>query len=73
MLKVNKGSEPDIFSAAKKSSDLKTWDELEPEVKYHLKQYMLAHEQSYNGTQLCPYCERKITAGKGHIEHIKPT
>ncbi len=72
MLKVNKGSEPGFFTAARKKPEIRMWDNLDVETRYHLKQHILEIEQSYNGTYLCPYCERKVSREQGRIDHIKP-
>jgi uncharacterized protein (TIGR02646 family) len=80
MLKVNKASEPVLFQKLKKNRRIKAWDDFyRPEnrdllerLQQHVKLHMLDHEQTYNGTWLCPYCERKVDLEGTHIEHIKP-
>ncbi len=79
MLKVNKKSEPQSFQQLKNNPKIRKWDDFyqaeNKELRDHLRQvrkYMLDYEQLYNGTCLCPYCERKVKLENSHIEHIKP-
>ena len=79
MLKVDKTPEPDIFQQLIRDPRIGDWSDLyKPENRDVLEKlsllrgYMLDKEQTYNRTPLCPYCERKVTLKKTHIEHIKP-
>ena len=79
MLKVDKTPEPDIFQHVIQDSRIGDWEDFyKPANKDVLEQlsqvraYMLANEQTYNQSPLCPYCERKVSLDNTHIEHIKP-
>lgn len=73
MLKIDKADEPQEFVDFKKTHP-KQWKEINnvPYLNRKLREYLLEHEQKINSSYCCVYCERKITLGHSHIEHIKP-
>lgn len=67
---IQKGSEPDSFSAwkAQESSEWKpSYDDLSGSPKRALKQALM-REQGF----ICCYCEREIVDADSHIEHFRP-
>ena len=72
MLNIIKVAEPEDMNKFKRKHKPQNWDDFTPEIKSVIKKNILENEQTINRTQLCVYCERKISPENSQIEHIKP-